>query len=216
MIDGKASRHGRVGNAQIDWYALERHRERHSADHILIVAPAFSGGELSRDAERTGAALISATDLAEVLRLHATTPLPLPTLRDLCRYPGKADLPLSRMKEHAGEIARLQYLLPDIVDTIAEAYMYELYEPVNADTLLLPLASRRRGRAYSREEVTAALELLTVPQLGILRRVGEGRYTVQMPKATLVRRLRALVHVFDDQHTDQTIKQLTDHKITFS
>lgn len=197
VIDGKASRQGRVGNAQIDWYALERHRERHGADHILVVAPSFSGGELSRDAERTGAALLTTTDLADVLRLHAATPFALPALRDLFRYPGKPDLPLTRMREHAAETARLQRLLPDIVDAIAEAYQYELYDPVNADALLLPLASRRRGRAYSREEVTAALDLLCVPQLGILRRVGEGRYTVQMPKETLTRRLRALVAVFE-------------------
>jgi hypothetical protein len=137
--------------------------------------------------------LLTTADLAEVLRLHVATPFTLPALRDLFRYPGKHDLPLTRMREHAAETARLQRLLPDIVDAIAEAYQYELYDPVNADALLLPLASRRRGRAYSREEVTAALDLLCVPQLGILRRVGEGRYTVQMPKETLARRLRALV-----------------------
>ena len=78
---------------------------------------------------------------------------------------------------------------------MVEAYQYELYDPVNADSLLLPLASRRRGRAYSREEITAALELLCVPQLGILRRVGDSRYVLQMPKETLTRRLRALVAV---------------------
>ena len=198
VVDGKSSRQGRVSNAQIDWFALERHKDRHSADHILVVAGGFSGGELARDAERTGAALLTAGDLAEVLRLHVPTPFTLPALRDLFRYPGKPDLPLTRMREHAKEAARLQRLLPDIIDAIAEAYRYELYEPVNADALLLPLASRRRGRAYSREEVNAALDLLCVPQLAILRRVGEGRYTVQMPKETLTRRLRALVAVFED------------------
>ncbi|MDQ3225578.1 MAG: restriction endonuclease, partial [Chloroflexota bacterium] len=74
VVDGKASRQGRVGNAQVDWFALERHKERHGADHILVVAPGFSGGELTRDAERTGAALLTASDLAEVLRLHAVAP----------------------------------------------------------------------------------------------------------------------------------------------
>ena len=64
--------------------------------------------------------------------------------------------------------AALQRLLPDIVDAVIEAYQYELYDGVNADPLLVPLASRRGGRAYSREEITAALELLCVPQGGIL------------------------------------------------
>lgn len=197
VIDGKASRQSRVGNAQIDWYALERHRDRHATDHILVVAAGFSGGELARDAERTGAALLTAGDLAEVLRLHAATPFALPALRDLFRYPGKPDVPLTRMREHANETGRLQRLLPDVVDAIEEAYRYELFDPVNVDSLLMPLASRRGRRAYSREEIAAALDLLCVPQLGILRRVAEGRYTLQMPKGTLARRLRALVAVFE-------------------
>lgn len=202
VVDGKSSRHGRVGNAQIEWFALERHKEQHGADHILVVAPGFSGGELTRNAERTGTALLTANDLAEVLKLHAAAPFTLPDLRDLFRYPGKPDVPLSRMREHARETRRLQQLLPDILDAVVEAYQYELYDPVNADALLLPLASRRRGRAYSREEVTAALELLCVPQLGILRRVGDGRYVLQMPKQTLTRRLRALVAVFESPPED--------------
>jgi hypothetical protein len=84
---------------------------------------------------------------------------------------------------------------PDILDAVVEAYQYELYGQVNADALHVPLAGRRRGRAYSREEITAALELLGVPQLGILRRVGDSRFVLQMPKETLTRRLRALVAV---------------------
>ena len=160
---------------------------------------------MTRNAERTGAALLTANDLAEVLRLHAAAPFTLPDLRDLFRYPGKPDVPLSRMREHARETRRLQQLLPDILDAVVEAYQYELYDPVNADALLLPLASRRRGRAYSREEVTAALELLCVPQIGILRRVGDDRYVLQMPKETLTRRLRALVAVFETQSGDASV-----------
>ena len=90
------------------------------------------------------------------------------------------------------------------MDAIAEAYQYEMFDPVNTDSLLLPLASRRRGRAYSREEVGTALDLLCVPQLGILRRVGEGRYTLQMPKQTATRRLQALVAVFEARRTGPT------------
>jgi hypothetical protein len=176
---------------------LGRHKQRHGADHILVVAPGCSGGELTRDAERTGAALLTASDLAEMLRLHAVAPFTLPALRDLFRYPGKPDVPVTRMHEHARETRRLHQLLPDILDAVAEAYQYELYDPVNADALLLPLATRRCGRVYSREEFTAALELLCVPQLGILRRVGDSRYVLQLPKETLARQLRALVAVFE-------------------
>jgi hypothetical protein len=101
------------------------------------------------------------------------------------------------MREDAREYRRRQQLLPDTLDAVVDAYHYELYAPVNADALRLPLASRRRGRAYSREEITAALELLYVPKLGILRRVGDSRYVLQMPTESLTRRLRALIAVFE-------------------
>ena len=97
----------------------------------------------------------------------------------------------------------------DVVDALAEAYRYELYDPVNPDFLMLSLA-RRRGRPYSREEVAAALELLCVPQLAVLRRVVEGRYALQTPKQTLTRRLRALVAVFEAPAGDAAAEDTQD------
>jgi hypothetical protein len=214
VVDAKSSRQGRVSNAQVDWFALERHRERHEADHILVVAPAFSGGELARDAERTGAALLTAGDLGEVLRLHVRAPFSLPALRDLFRYPGKPDLPIARMRELADDTFRLQHLLPDIVDTISELYQYRIYDPIGVDALIYPLARRRRGQTYSREEVAAALELLCVPQLAVLRRIGESRYTLQMPKETLARRVRALTTVFEtNSENEDRVRSIADKQI---
>jgi hypothetical protein len=106
------------------------------------------------------------------------------------------------MRELADATLRLQHLLPDIVDTISELHQYGIYEPIGVDSLIYPLARRRRGQPYTRDEVSATLELLCVPQLGVLRRIGESRYTLQMPKQTLTRRFRALTTVSESNFED--------------
>jgi hypothetical protein len=88
VVDGKSSRHGRVGNQQVDWMALSRHKSLHKADYILVVAPNFSSGDLLDNAVKTDAALLTAEDLAAVVRLHASMPLSLVDLRELFRYAG--------------------------------------------------------------------------------------------------------------------------------
>jgi hypothetical protein len=126
----------------------------------------------------------------------------LAPLRELFRCPGKPGVSLDRMQEHALETRRLHQLLPEISDAVLAAWQYELYDLVNADARLFPLAGRRQARAYSREEINAALELLCVSQLRILRRVSDSRYPLPMPKETLARRLRALITVFEAPHDD--------------
>ena len=59
---------GRPFGAEDDWDTIDEHRLQHNADHAAIVAPSFSGGRLPDRAERHGAVLLTAPDLAELLR----------------------------------------------------------------------------------------------------------------------------------------------------
>ena len=57
----------------------------------------------------------------DLLSFHAVAPFTLPALHDLFRYPGKPDVPLTRMRGHARDTRRLHQLLPDILDAVVEA-----------------------------------------------------------------------------------------------
>ncbi|HLZ25323.1 MAG TPA: restriction endonuclease [Ktedonobacterales bacterium] len=191
IVDGKSSRHGRVGNQQINWLALERHKSQHKADYILVVAPSFSSGDLLDDAVKTDASLLSANDLAAVVRLHASTPLSLIDLRELFRYAGRPELPLQRVQERAAEVARLQRLLPDILRTFEHSYRVGVSGPIAADSLHLILA-RDYGRAvYTKDEIVAGLELLSAPLVGALRKVTDTAFALQMPIISVGRRFQA-------------------------
>lgn len=191
VVDGKSSRHGKVGNRQIDWLALGKHKEQHHARHILVVAPSFSGGDLLDNAAKVDAGLISAEDLAAVVRLHASTPLSLADLTELFRYPGQPERPLQRIQEKAAEVARLQQLLPDIIRTFERSYASGVFDPVSADALHHILAHDYGRVVYARDEITAGLEILCAPLVGALRRVTEATYALQMPIASVGRRFQA-------------------------
>ena len=191
VVDGKSSRHGRVGNQQVDWMALARHKSLHKADYILVVAPNFSSGDLLDNAVKTDAALLSADDLAALIRLHASTPLSLVDLREIFRYAGRPELPLQRVQEKVAEVARLQGLLPDILQTFEHSYQVGVAGPIAADSLHLILA-REYGRAvYTKDEIVAGLELLSAPLIGALRRVTDSAYALQMPITSVGRRFQA-------------------------
>lgn len=191
IVDGKSSRHGKVGKQQIDWYALGRHKSLHRADYILVVAPGFSSGDLLDNASKADAALLSADDLAAVVLLHASTPLSLTDFRELFRYAGRPELPLQRVQERAAEVARLQRLLPDILRTFEHSYQVGVTGPIAADALHLILA-REYGRAvYSKDEIAAALDLLCTPLVGAIRRVTDTSFALQMPMSSVGRRFQA-------------------------
>ncbi|ACZ42795.1 protein of unknown function DUF55 [Thermobaculum terrenum ATCC BAA-798] len=98
IVDAKSSRHERVANAAIDWMALSKHREMHQAAHTLIVAPGFAGGDLLENAREKQVALVTARDLAEIVRMHARTPL-------LPGGPAGAVLPPGRSRRTAADPA---------------------------------------------------------------------------------------------------------------
>lgn len=191
IVDGKSSRHGRVGNQQINWLALGRHKQQHKTDYILVVAPSFSSGDLLEDAVKTDASLLSADDLAAVVRLHASTPLSLVDLRELFRYAGRPELPLQRVQEKAAEVARLQRLLPDILRTFEHSYRVGVSGPIAADSLHLILAREYERAIYTKDEIVAGLELLSAPLVGALRKVTDAAFALQMPVTSVGRRFQA-------------------------
>lgn len=196
VVDGKSSRHGKVGKHQIDWYALQRHKEKHGAAYILIVAPDFSAGDLLDSANKAGAALIKASDLADLLRLHAVTPLSLSDLRALFLHPGDPELPLQRIQDRAAEVARLQQLLPDIIRTFQEAQRRGT-TVLTTGQLIYGIARDYGREVYCEEEVSEAVTLLCSPQIGALGRL-DTSFALQMPPSSIVRRFRALTQQFSD------------------
>jgi hypothetical protein len=70
---------------------LSDHKNKHDANHILLVAPSPSGSRLFARAVHNGVAVMSAGQLSGLCRQHARTPLGLDDYRTLFATGGSLD-----------------------------------------------------------------------------------------------------------------------------
>lgn len=82
--DAKSSKTGRASNGDVRVSGLLRHREKHEADHVLVVAPDFERGALDIECERHKITPMRSADLSQLLLLQATHgPIELGRFRDV-------------------------------------------------------------------------------------------------------------------------------------
>ncbi|MCL4370565.1 MAG: ATP-binding protein [Chloroflexi bacterium] len=82
--DAKSSGSGKVQTKDLNIAGLARHRQNHSADYTLVVAPDFALGALQQECQNNGVTPMRARDLAKLLMLAAAnSPLNLAGFRSL-------------------------------------------------------------------------------------------------------------------------------------
>jgi hypothetical protein len=156
----------------------------------MVVAPDFSGGNLLKRANDYGVALLTASSLAELLRLHRRTPFTLVDLRPLFEAHGKAGEAVEGLRQASQALERRWGLLRELIDMIEQ-----LPTGVFADAqkLWLLLSFQQRENAPSQEAVEDALSVLSSRLLGVLKAVNGGNeYALTMSPAMALARLRAL------------------------
>ena len=187
IIDGKTTARDAVGDHQIDWDTIDEHRALHEADYVIVAGPAFAGSRVANRAKDHGATLMTANDLAELVRQHAIMPLDLDTYRELLAAgPGEVDLESLTESAEASQrfleisIAAIRHVEAHVSDVGA----------LSARDLYLLLRGEPDLEA-SEHEIQAALDALASPLVGALTRTERG-YRPSSQRANFVRRLRLL------------------------
>ena len=189
VVDGKTSASGKASN--FDLLPIASHRAAHHAKYALVVAPGFSAGGLLGYAKEQKIALVTAADLAEVVRLHEQSPFSLIELEDLFRWHGAPEVPLQNLRAVFENRAKRDELPRILMERIASNYKQGLVEPVTADALFHQLFAHFKGVRYTRETIEATLLVLASPLVGALAKEKAG-YSLTMPLETLERRFTAL------------------------
>lgn len=76
ILDAKATSSGKVSHTDVSDVAIDTHKEKHGADYVAVVGPAFRGDTIKDRAEKKGWALITAGELGQVLTEGASLGLP--------------------------------------------------------------------------------------------------------------------------------------------
>lgn len=82
-VDGKTSKNERINDAQINWLSLRDHKEKNNSNFVVVVGPAFAGGNLEKRAKEYGVSLLATDELIRILEAHSRYPFTLLELKDL-------------------------------------------------------------------------------------------------------------------------------------
>lgn len=176
VLDAKSTASGKVNDHQIDWDSIVDHREREHADYSCIVGPGFAAGNLRERAGRHASRLLDTGQLAQIVRIHAASPLSLKELERLFDAAIETTTALRDLETASSERARRRRLplkLMQIIDTFNKDKPTAILAKPEPLWGVLLHAGDADGKGATLEEVEAALALLVTH--GILRRSnGEG------------------------------------------
>ncbi len=202
ILDAKTTSRGAVAEAQINWPAIDEHRQQRTADYALVVGPEFAGGNLLQRAEAYTITLLTTKHLVTLVQLHQKTPFTLEELRPVFARRGD---PTAFNELHAlnHDIARRWFLLSRIVEQI------NLFNRLRPNLVLgqkMALFASLAGTGDKRldgvtpEEVEDALTVLSSRAVGLLRRTSNTTdgFVLTAAPAGVRQRLNALVMAFDD------------------
>ena len=198
VVDAKSNKGGKIADASIDWNSLADHRKAAGADYAMVVAPGFGGGNLLKRADDYSVALMPAEMVAELIRLHRTTPFSLVDLRLLFEGAGPITQAIEQLRQTAIATRTRWRLIGELI-----ALVEQLPSGVYADAqkLWLLLSFQHRESAPSLDAVEDALMLLSSKAVGVLRPInGSGEYQLTMQAETAVRRIRALARALTDEN----------------
>ena len=172
VVDAKSTSGGRVSEHQINWVSLRDHREANGADFVVVVGPDFSSGQLRDRATDFSVCLLTTTELAELVRRQAETPVSLTELRPLFAASPLARAALEVVDAAAERRTRRKHLIERILHTIGD---YNRLKPdlvLATPETLFGLMLRDLDENVSIEEIQQAFALLLA--LGIVRQEGGG------------------------------------------
>lgn len=67
IVDAKSTSSGQIAHTNVSDVAITAHKDKHAADFVAIVAPSFSGDTIKEMAAKKSWALVTATELGEIV-----------------------------------------------------------------------------------------------------------------------------------------------------
>ena len=210
-VDSKAAKGGRLTSNQVNWPALEKHREQHNAQFSLLVGPG-PGGQLLQFAADRDVGVLNASELSALCEAHATVPLATSAyfalFADGDGKPRGGLVDTSVVESARAQQVLRQQLLAQVFHAV-EAIAHS-FKPPDAGLVHFNLSQANSGRRISESMIAEALELLSCSWLSVLAPVSDEsastRYVPAAPRHIVSQRLRWLAEAFDAAAGDESEK----------
>ena len=173
IVDAKATAHDSVQESAIDFTTLQEHRERHQADHVVLVGIGFDAGRIVRRARDHGVSLLTVESLIMALKRHQTEPIAALDLLPLMDATSLVN-PWEASERKSAIIAAA------IAAVEEEAELLDHDETFTVKDIFKTLR-RTLVPPPSMDEVATLLELLASPLIGGVISTGKGSYAPGLP-----------------------------------
>ena len=180
-------RSGRVSNDDVNAGKLERHREKHAADHTLLIAPDFELGALQIECSKYGVTPMRAEDLALLLlRSVRRGMIPLDRIREIFGLHDPNDVHdwVEGLDHEPGTSAGLE--LPEFLDAL-EDIGFDGPDVITASVVADRIRQRRGSDHPSAPEVRSVASGLSVVLPAIIRTNGDDIFLSASPEIVRTR-----------------------------
>lgn len=200
IIDAKSSSSGTITESAVSFEVLRDHKQKHKADHVVVVGPDFAN-RLKDWAVDNGVVLLQADDLGELVGRHAATPISLSDLHDIF---SRVDTHKDDLFERYQQLGRRAVIVSKILELAFQEAIDE--DPIAAGFMSLENITFALRKEFSprpsTDEVREALSLLSNSYVGALEE-GKGGYKLADSPANVVLRLRGLGDICDPRAAER-------------
>ncbi len=189
IFDTKARATGHLED--LDVTTILDYMEQQNAEYAVVVAASFADGKIARQAEKHGIILLTIGALCDWVRLHAATPLSLADYEAIFQTGGVVDTLPESVQKLADQQPRWGELMALLLYYLQNSQRKQLGS-LTAKHIEVLLFARLDEKRFAEPEIQRLLDFLSNPLVGCITQSAEGKVSLQMNEATLMRRLRML------------------------
>lgn len=195
IVDAKSTSGGSVSHTQVSDLAISRHKSKHDAEFVALVAPEFSGETIREMAKKNQWVLITAHELSEMIQACVALGVASTEFATVFQSPDGPSKVLDLMESRRREL--------DLISLVVARLSEESENGEAFSARDISLIERSSESAPTIEEIVAALAFLQSLGLDVVRPVettGNDRfdsYRIGDP-ASAANRLRALADAIDE------------------
>lgn len=189
IIDSKTTKEGVISERYINFDAMERYRDNHSASFLAVVAPGFSEGNIRDTSAKKGITLIETEAITKLIENHAQYPYELALISAVLFESDKTvisatDIPSSLVNEDT-----LIQLSSDILGILKKS------GKASITVAKLITFYELQGQHYSADDIEKALNFISTPPFLILQKEGE-EFKLTVNLQMLARKTGLLVEIY--------------------
>jgi hypothetical protein len=188
VIDSKTTKEGVISERYVNFEAMERYRDNHSASFLAVVAPGFSEGNIRDTATKKSVTLIETESICKLIENHAQYPYELALISAALFESEKtvispSDIPTSITSQEC---------LIELAARTLNVFKVSRRQSVSVSELLT--FYELQGLQYSNADIERSLVFVSSPPFSILRVEGE-RYVLTADLETVMKKIGLLVKV---------------------